>query len=451
MKKILVLFLLFLPFTVNFAVETENRIYIFKLKPLGNLEKDMDKKIRTMILISILKNYPKKYRVLDDDSIQNLSEKLKKLQMSGCSEDTCLREISNALDANEIISGEVSQEKGIITLVLKNLKKDPYTYVQSIKSSPPALSFPLSQADYFVDEITKKLIEPSYEINFANAPPVLGDLTEGDKGKGLLFLTSSEMDGINSILYNVCMDILKEAEKERLKKNYPLSIQYLIYSHERLDTTLNPEERNNAKPFLNWILEKVLSMVRENFKEELSSLDNLLNTGKLIGLEGRYETILNNIYNYKTEYQPMDLVSAIYYRISLVYTKRGDDYIQNLQFTASKSEFEKALTAIEKINVVHKKEYSTYTNDLNKKNSQVNKLGKDYLENMLKSICDASGGLYLIYIANKSKNPEESELSFNKARLKMTEAFDIINKERNFIDEKIINYCKSESAKQVRK
>jgi len=33
----------------------------------------------------------------------------------------------------------------------------------------------------------------------------------------------------------------------------------------------------------------------------------------------------------------------------------------------------------------------------------------------------------------------------------MGEAFDIINKERNFIDEKIINYCKAESAKQVRK
>jgi hypothetical protein len=451
MKKLIIIGILLVTLQSIIAEDTENRIYIFKLRPAGNLEKDLDKKIRTMILISILKNYPKKYRVLDDDSIQNLSEKLRKLQMSGCSEDTCLREISNALDANEIISGEVSQEKGIITLVLKNLKKDPYTYVQSIKSSPPALSFPLSQTDYFVDEITKKLIEPAYEINYANAPPVLGEITEGDKGKGLLFLNSGDMDSINSILYNVCMDILKESEKERLRKNYPLSIQYLIYSYERLNSTLNPEERSNAKPFLSWILEKILSTMKENYKIELLSLDNSLNTGKLTDLENKYDFIINNIKNYRNEYQPLDLVSAIYYRISLIYTKRGDEYIQNLQFTASKTEFEKAIHVIDKVNVLHKKEYLTYINDLNKKNSQVNKLGKDYLENMLKSLCDSSGGLYLIYIANKSKNPEESELSFKKARIKMGEAFDIINKERNFIDEKIINYCKVESAKQVRK
>jgi hypothetical protein len=38
------------------------------------------------MVLSILKNYPGKYKIMDDDSIQDLSKKLQKMQMAGCSE-----------------------------------------------------------------------------------------------------------------------------------------------------------------------------------------------------------------------------------------------------------------------------------------------------------------------------------------------------------------------------
>lgn len=129
------------------------------------------------MVLAILKNYPGKYKIMDDDSIQDLSKKLQKMQMAGCSEEVCIQELSQAIDAKELISGSITVDGNKLKFDFKKTRKDDLDFTQTLKSQVNE-EFEYSQLDYFLSESSKKLIDSSYIINRKNAPSSLSNLED---------------------------------------------------------------------------------------------------------------------------------------------------------------------------------------------------------------------------------------------------------------------------------
>lgn len=113
----------------------------------------------------------KNYELIDEDTIKDLNEKLKKLQMYGCDETRCLQEISNSFGADEIISGDLKVLANQYFLNLKVTKRDPESFEVGIKTSIQK-SFYEEQQSYYIKEFIKIIENPTYSINDSNAPPI---------------------------------------------------------------------------------------------------------------------------------------------------------------------------------------------------------------------------------------------------------------------------------------
>jgi hypothetical protein len=113
------------------------------------------------------------FELVDEDTIKDLNEKLKKQQMLGCDETRCLQEISNSFGAEEIITGELKVLANQYFLSLKVTKRDPDTFEVGIKSNLQK-SFFEKQKVYYTKEITKYINNPAYNIDDRSAPPTGG-------------------------------------------------------------------------------------------------------------------------------------------------------------------------------------------------------------------------------------------------------------------------------------
>ena len=229
-NRILSVIVLLSLLTISFStLSAEEKIYIFHFKVKGSTDKDLEKKVRNGLLLSILKIYPGKYKIMDDDSIQDLSKKLEKLQLAGCSEEICIQEISQAIDARDLISGIVTQTGSRILFDLKKVRKDELTYAQTTESTVNE-EFEVSQMDYFLNESAKKLIEKNYTINRKNAPPALTDLgdlgIESAKEKPINDLYLPSTNPRNRILWELLNEPMESAlllRKENKEKDPRLS------------------------------------------------------------------------------------------------------------------------------------------------------------------------------------------------------------------------------------
>jgi hypothetical protein len=76
--KVLSIFNIIIPIFLSFfsPLYSEEKIYIFHFKVINSRDKELESRVRNGMVLSILKNYPGKYKIMDDDSIQDLSKKL---------------------------------------------------------------------------------------------------------------------------------------------------------------------------------------------------------------------------------------------------------------------------------------------------------------------------------------------------------------------------------------
>lgn len=84
----------------------------------------MENRFRNGIINSILRNFEGKYTIVDDDSLSILLKQVETLQKMDCSDEICMKQIADAIDANEVISGTISSQNGIIYVSLRNQIRD---------------------------------------------------------------------------------------------------------------------------------------------------------------------------------------------------------------------------------------------------------------------------------------------------------------------------------------
>ena len=174
-KQITILFILFFLAFPIFSAPT--KIYLMILNS-SEVDKEKATQFRKSLQDAI--SMDGKYSLIDEDTIKNSTEKLKKQQLLGCDETICLREIANAYDTEELMTGDFKITANKTNLTLKLTSRNADTFEVGIKTTF-SLSFFESQKLYYIKEIIKKIKNPLYTINDSSAPPVGGTGTSTTK------------------------------------------------------------------------------------------------------------------------------------------------------------------------------------------------------------------------------------------------------------------------------
>ena len=176
--KIKPIFFLVILFFLAFPIfSNPTKIYLMILNS-SELDKEKATGFRKSLQDAI--SMDGKYSLIDEDTIKNSTEKLKKQQLLGCDETICLREIANAYDTEELMTGDFKITANKTNLTLKLTSRSAETFEVGIKSTF-SLSFFESQKSYYIKEIIKKIKNPLYTINDSSAPPVGGTGTSTTK------------------------------------------------------------------------------------------------------------------------------------------------------------------------------------------------------------------------------------------------------------------------------
>lgn len=162
----IILILGFFIFSLQSILSAPKKIYLMELR---SNDENKAKEFRKLFKQAFIKE--KNYELIDEDTIKDLNEKLKKLQMYGCDETRCLQEISNSFGADEIISGDLKVLATQYFVNLKVTKRDSDTFEVGIKTNIQK-SFYEQQNSYYIKEFIKTIENPSYTINDSNAPPI---------------------------------------------------------------------------------------------------------------------------------------------------------------------------------------------------------------------------------------------------------------------------------------
>jgi hypothetical protein len=164
MKANIILFLLFLTLSISLLADPEKKkLYVSKITATKEVSESIQKSVVNKIKMAILEKHAKLYYIVSDEDVLIMYKKAAELQRT-CDAEICLRQIAEAIDADEVVYGNLYSKNGMLTLSLNNLQRDKKTLKMGSKSVVEE-SFPESQFDHFAREIASKAMDPSYKIN----------------------------------------------------------------------------------------------------------------------------------------------------------------------------------------------------------------------------------------------------------------------------------------------
>ena len=444
-KKLLLGIAIFSSFI--FSLNAEEKIYIFHFKVIGSKDKELESRVRNGMVLSILKNYPGKYKIMDDDSIQDLSKKLQKMQMAGCSEEICIQELSQAIDAKELISGSITADGNKLKFDFKKTQKDDLDFSQTLKSQVNE-EFETSQLDYFLNESSKKLIEGSYTINRKNAPTALSNLedlagiTNKEKPISELYVESVPLK--NKILWEALKEPLEDALELRKNGKTKESADLFLSIFKSVEKGLSAEARE-ISPLKETILSRAKGSFLLYYTSLLKDIDLSLLKGDIsenIALSN-YEALYKEILQYREDFIPGELTYPILVRIARTYEGIGDRFYRSTQFSPAKENFQKAFSYLEKLNSLERQKANLLYNTVLSKKNETDTVGKRFVENKIKSLCDTSKAQYSYSYSIRRTRKEDADAALILSKSLLEEAESILKREKDYVSPDLQTYFRT--------
>jgi hypothetical protein len=405
---LLICFLLWIPLSAN----TKKKLYLSKVNVMQGVPAGIKSSIINRIKLNVLEKYEDKYQIVSDSDVALMNQKAAQLQKQGCSDEVCMKQIAEAIDADEIIYGDVSLEEGKIKFSLTNILRDKNTLQMSTKSVVE-VKFSESDYDHYAKEATIKLLEPKYQIK---APAlVFQDKLElkaidlGKTGSGTLSVLDFKTD--DSSVQNV-MNFLKEMVREgdelfeqkkfgEAQKKYEAVMQ-------KIEEKVLPEKRKKISKFEESVIERITNSIILGEKEWLDYYDGELKkvsnwkAEDLMWFINNYEGIRDVIDQKGTRFQSKlsqvkagatDRIDSLRRSQINFYEKVGDNLYQA-------NEFEKAYSKYEYIAQIHQYMYDDKKKNeeisrISKKKDTIRKTGENYVRNAVKVYLDQAEYLNL--------------------------------------------------------
>jgi hypothetical protein len=430
-----------------FPLYAEEKIYIFHFKVIGSKDKELESRVRNGMVLSILKNYPGKYKIMDDDSIQDLSKKLQKMQMAGCSEEICIQELSQAIDAKELISGSITADGNKLKFDFKKTQKDDLDFSQTLKSQVNE-EFETSQLDYFLNESSKKLIEGSYSINRKNAPTALSNLEDlagiTNKEKPISELYGESVPLKNKILWEALKEPLEDALELRKNGKTKESADLFLSIFKSVEKGLSAEARE-ISPLKETILSRAKGSFLLYYTSRLKEIDLSLLKGDIsenIALSN-YEDLYKEISQYREDFIPGELTYPILVRIARTYEGIGDRFYRSTQFSPAKENFQKAFSYLEKLNSQERQKANLLYNTVLSKKNETDTVGKRFVENKIKSLCDTSKAQYSYSYSIRRTRKEDADAALILSKSLLEEAESILKREKDYVSPDLQTYFRT--------
>ena len=148
------------------AVEGEGKkkkLYISTIKANG-VDARLAARVKEGIRLAIFEEFGARYQVIDDDAIKVMYRQAEAIMSSGCDDTSCITQIADGINADEIVYGEVARDGAKIAASITCLeRKGTSLGTKSIVR----VSFLESQVDWIASETAKKLMNAAYKIDLA--------------------------------------------------------------------------------------------------------------------------------------------------------------------------------------------------------------------------------------------------------------------------------------------
>ncbi|GEM_PF-1008630 len=407
-------------FISQIYAQTQNRIFIKDIVPSEGVSKDVVKKIRDIITVTVFEKYGNKYKVLNDDDIKIMFEKAETLLATGCDAEQCMIQIGFSIDADEIIYGTVTVRMGKLHIVMNNLKRDR-DKEEFFKKSIVDVEFYKSQLGWYAKEIAKKLIEPKYFIDSSKAPTEMKIELELSKIKlkeikGLdisPFEFKTEDTTIGRIV-DYAKEQIKEGDSYFKDKEYNSAIEKYNEVIEAIETKLPAGKQQKLVRFKNSVIERVVASYKMYFKGKIEEADEKAKRNQFTEALSGYEQIVEEIKSVKYRSQLSDIQNLLWTRIDALYVyqaqyseKEADTYYSEYKFEQAKEKYWEALRYLDKLNTVTE-ESRNYKQKLQIKLNVTDTTGFSYFKNTVFSYCD-----WIDYY-NFSKQENKARETLNK-------------------------------------
>ncbi|EMO91225.1 hypothetical protein [Leptospira noguchii] len=395
---LLLLLLLWFPIGV-FAQNKHSKIYIHKLSMEGILNSGLENRFRNGIINSILRNFEGKYTIVDDDSLSILLKQVETLQKMDCSDEICMKQIADAIDANEVISGTISSQNGLVYVSLRNQIRDSKNLNYSIKSTFQ-MEFPEFLLDYYAGESGKKLLDLQYNLDPHKVP------TSTNGNLSVTFLKIKPVPGTNlnsmefktsdKILAGVLEEIKEELDKaaqHSRSKEYSESTEIYNRILNAFNERLSSESLKKLEPFVREIQTSITNNYNLEYKEKINNLDRNLFDSNPEDLEKRlsdYHSLLKE-YSFRVpeKYRQLQILQSIQERKEKVelalfslMEKEADKAYSQFDFSLSSKLYSNILKEL-----TEKTEgtYKSFRETIEKKAETSEKTGRSHLSNRLET------------------------------------------------------------------
>lgn len=278
MKKILAI----LSFVVAFGLNSDSKedrikLYISYVNFHKSIPESIKQTVKSRIKLNVLEKTGA-YMVVDDNDIAVMNKKAAQLMKQGCDEKICMQQIAEAINADEIIYGDIYSDGDRLKFVFSNIIRDNASLNFSTKSVVEENFFE-THYEHFIKEITLKLIDPKYKIN-KNPEIVYDDKislvsipTEKVEGLDISILKFESKDNSVSRILEILKKLISEGDEFYNKKSYTESRKKYQEVVEKISSKLTAEKRTKIKTFEDSVKKRISATYIMDFKTQIETVD----------------------------------------------------------------------------------------------------------------------------------------------------------------------------------
>lgn len=409
-STLLLLFMLFdgLSMAQKTGEKAKKKLYISTIKANG-VSTATANRVKEGIRLAVFEDFGGRYQVLDDDAIKVMYKQAEAIMASGCSDTSCITQIADGINADEIFYGEVLQEGGKIGISITSLERKG---VSIRTKSIVKLSFFESQFDYAVSETARKLIDPQHKIDMTKAPVTqeikLGGIEiKAVKGLDISVIQFKTSDDSIERIIAVLKKNVGEADTIYSKNNF-------IKARGRYEEILNdikerlrPEQQEKVKDFSKGIIKRMNTTWVMQYKPDIEAVDVWIkekkepeesDTRKALK---KYSSIEEDILkipevNKDAKNQLLGAINdrrdSIHIALLSMYEKIGDAAYRDYKFDFAMENYR---TAEKELGyVIDSGKHAQNKERMLEKIKATIKTGRGYMENRVKSLVDQAEYLY---------------------------------------------------------
>ncbi|TAL35332.1 MAG: formylglycine-generating enzyme family protein [Spirochaetes bacterium] len=420
------------------AGDAKKKLYISTVKTDG-VPLKLAAEVREGLKLAIIERYGHEYYVMDDEAVKVMYKQAEKIMIAGCGAESCIQQIADAINADEIIYGDLRGEGGNLTLVLNCLTRDPKSFAISTKSMVKE-GFTEKLLPHFVREAAAKLVDPAYTMKkpreevFKGAISLKGIEVDTQRGVDITVLNFNSTDESVQKILGYTKELMQEGDILFKDGNYKKAAKQYVSILDRIRSKLTEESQKKMAEFTEGAKRRADASYAMLYKAEIEEVDSALQS-EMKADESFLENILEEYGKVRQRiiadipaYARGDAISGILKTIEgredaackamvVLFEKQGDVHYHEYRFADALESYQKGRSYGNRVRDEAAK--LEITAKLSEKTRTVNGTGRSFVQNRIKTLAD------LAEFYNFKDETSEAKGALKEARKLITGTFQV--------------------------